>query len=101
MIYFVPFFVHIFFQYTLPSNIAGSRIRIRSGSAGKHWLEAGRMSLAHRLAFPEQMCLAKPSPGHPDRIRVGFAQYDLCLLWKNGPETDARWPLMAIKGFPV
>ena len=25
-------------------------IRIRSGSAGKHWPEAGRMILAHRLA---------------------------------------------------
>ena len=25
-------------------------IRIRSGSAGKHWLETGRMILAHRLA---------------------------------------------------
>ena len=25
-------------------------IRIRAGSAGKHWPEAGRMILAHRLA---------------------------------------------------
>ena len=135
-------------------------IRIRSWSAGKHWPEAGRMILAHWLAFgpdpfgqnmaqsariksdpgrfctilsgtsvvernwvwkwetgkragcvlpetgpdviPDQMCLAKPWPGHPDRIRVGFAQYDPCLLWKNGTESDAgsqirpilaaRWP---------
>ena len=127
-------------------------IRIRSGSAGKHWREAGRMIFAHWLAsgpdpfdqnltqsartksdpgcfctilsgtswkngtesesgklvagrlsparnrarwflhtslLPDQVRLAKPWPGHPDRTRVGFAQYDPCLLWKNGAEVDA------------
>ena len=35
--------------YNTPVNMTDP-IRIRSGSAGKHWPEAGRMILAHRLA---------------------------------------------------
>ena len=45
----------------------------------------GQMIPAHQL--PDQMCLAKPWPGHPDQIRVGFAQCDPCLLWK----TELKW----------
>jgi len=39
--------------------------------------------------LPDQRSLGKPWPGHPHQIRVGFAQYDPRLLWKNGTETDA------------
>ena len=35
------------------------------------------------------MLSAKTGTGHPDRIRVGFAQYGPGLLWKNGTELDA------------
>ena len=37
--------VHDHFPVNMPDPI-----RIRSGSAGKHWPEAGRMTHAHRLA---------------------------------------------------
>ena len=69
--------------------------RIRAGFAqycpGSLWkngtksesgkLVAGRLRPARNRArwflytslLPDQMCLAKPWPGHPDRIRVGFA----------------------------
>ena len=30
-----------------------------------------------------------PELCHQDRIRAGFVQYDLGLLWKNGTESDA------------
>ena len=136
-------------------------IRIRFGSAGKRWPEAGRMFLARRLAsgpgpfgqsltqtartkldlgwfctilsgisgtesesgklaagrlrparnragwfpfaslLPDQMRLAKPWPDHPDRIWVGSAQYDLCLLWKNGAETDAGSWIQHIRYGPI
>ena len=127
-------------------------IRIPSGSALKHWPEAGRMIFGHWLAsgpnpfgqnltqsartksdpgwfctilsgtsveewnwvlkwetgsglvafcqklawrflhtslLLDQMCLAKPWPGHRDRIWDSFAQYDPCFLWKNETEMDA------------
>ena len=136
-------------------------IRIRSGSAWKHWPEAGRMILAHRLAIrlaktwhkePElnriragfaqyypgrlwkngnelesgelvagrlcparnwvrwflhtglisdQMRLAKPWLGHPDRIPVSFVQYDPCLLWKKRAETDAGSRIRHILSGPI
>ena len=28
----------------------------------------------------------KSDPAHPDQIRVSFAQYELCVLWKNTAE---------------
>ena len=37
----------------------------------------------------DQMCLAKPWPGHPDQICAASAQYHPCILWKNGAETNA------------
>ena len=42
----------------------------------------------HNGLFPDKTCLAKPWPGHPDQIWVSFAQYDPCLLWKNGAENS-------------
>ena len=68
----------------------------------------GQMIPADQLAS-RQMRLAKPWWGHPDRIWVGFAQYDPCLLWKNGAEMDAgswiwhilsRWILAITKTLP-
>ena len=35
---------------------------------------------AHRLASGQGK-FAQTRPGHPDQIRVGFAQYDTDLLW--------------------
>ena len=62
-------------------------IRIRSGSAWKHWPEAGRMTLAHRLAI----CLAKIWLSQPElnRMRAGFAQCYPGRLWKNGIELES------------
>ena len=45
--------------------------------------------------------LDKPWPGHPDRIQVGFVQYDPCLLWKNGTETDAENRIRHIRSGPM
>ena len=66
------------------------RSRVSEGGT----LEAGRLRSARTGPddsglLPDQMRLAKPWPGHPDRTRVGFAEYGPCLLWKNGTETDA------------
>ena len=44
----------------------------------------------HTGLLPDEIHLAKTWPGHPDQIWVGFAQYDLGLLWKNGTKLDAR-----------
>ena len=46
----------------------------------------GPVILASQLAS-RQICLAKTWPGHPDWIRVGFAQYGPGL-WENGTELD-------------
>ena len=54
-------------------------IRIRAGSAGKHWPEAGRMIPAHRLASgPDPFGLL------PDRI-------PLAQTWHNQPELNRIW----------
>ena len=39
--------------------------------------------------------------GQPDRIRVGSVQYDPCLLWKNGAETDAGSRIRHILSGPI
>ena len=44
-------------------------IRIRSGSAGKHWPEAGRVILAHELA-------SGPDPVGPNLIQSARTQSD-------------------------
>ena len=74
-------------------------IRIRSGSAGKHWPEAGRMIPAHWLAsgpdpfglLPDRIRLAKTWHSQPElhRIRAGFAQYYPGRLWKKGTESES------------
>ena len=64
---------------------------ILSGTTTEEWhrvwqSETGRNRARWFLLtslLPDQMHLTRPWPGHPDRIRVGFAQYDPCLLWKN------------------
>ena len=69
-------------------------------------LEAGRLRPARNWArwfldtslLPDQMRLAKPWPG---RIRAGFAQYDPCLLRKNGAETDAGSWIRHILSGPI
>ena len=61
-------------------------------------LVAGRLRFArnragwflHTILLLDQMCLAKPWPGHPDRIRVCFAQYDPYLLWKKKKNKKKR-----------
>ena len=84
-----------------PGWILHSIIRVVCGSKDpspkSRKLVAGRLRPArnrarwflHTNRFPDQMRLAKPWPGHLDQIRVVFARYDPCLLWKNGAETDA------------
>ena len=72
-------------------------------------LVAGRLRPARNRArwflhtglLPDQTLLAKPWPGHPDRTRVGFAQYDPYLLWKNGTETDAGSRIRQIRSGPI
>ena len=57
--------------------------------AGKHWPEAGRMILAHRLASvpdPFGQNLTQPEQ---NRIRAGFAQYYPGCLWKNGTDSES------------
>ena len=64
-------------------------ICIWSGSALKHWPEAGQMILANQLAS-DQICLAKTwySQSEPNQIQAGFAQYDLGNLWKTATESE-------------
>ena len=57
--------------------------RLRSAKDRARWF-------LHTSLRLHQTCLAKPRPGYPDRIWVGFTQYDPCLLWKNGTEMDAE-----------
>ena len=66
-------------------------IRIRSGSAGKHWPEAGRMFLTHRLGSGPDPFGQKPDTVSQElnRIRAGFAQYYPGRLWKNGTESES------------
>ena len=68
------------------------------------WLRPARnraRRFLHTGLLPDQMRLAKPWPGHPDRIRVGFVQYDPCLLWKNGTESDAGSRIQHIRSGPI
>jgi len=44
----------------------------------------------HTSLLPDSKHLAKTWPGLPDWIWVSSAQYDLCLLGKNGAEMDVR-----------
>ena len=55
----------------------------------------------HTSSLPDQMHLAKPWPGHPDRIWVSFAQYGRCLFEKNGAEMDARNRIRRILSGPI
>ena len=66
-------------------------IRIRSGSAGKHWPEAGRMILVHWFA-------SGPDPFGPNLTQSArtksdpgwfFPQYYPERLWKNGTESQS------------
>ena len=76
---------------------------IWSGSLWKNGTESksgklvvGQLHLARNWGWwfmptgllPDQMCLAKHWPGHPDWTWVGFAQYDPCL-WKKRTASDA------------
>ena len=162
-LFLVHFWLSWFPQQALSSFATPQHcIRIRPGSAGKHWPEVGRMIIAHRLAsgpdpsgqnmtqsartksdpgwfctilsgtsveernrvwkwetgsgpvassrtrrflhtnlLPGQMRFAKPWPGHPDRIQVGFAQYNPCLFGKNGAEMDAGSRIQHIQTGPI
>ena len=71
-----------------------------SGKLAAGWLRPARNQprwFLHTDLLPDQMRLAKPWTDHPDRIPVGFAQYDLCLLWKNGTKTDAACRIWHIR----
>ena len=80
-----------------------------SESAENEKLVVGQLRPARNLAWwflhtsllPNQMCLAKPWPGHPDRIRVSFVQYDPFLLWKNRTEMDAGSRIWHIPSRPI
>ena len=66
-------------------------IRIRSGSGWKHWPEAGRMIVAHRLASgpdPFGQNLTQ-SVRTKNRIPAGFAQYYPGRVWKNETESES------------
>ena len=65
-------------------------ICIWSGSAGKHWPEAGRMILAQCL-LQNQIRLAKTWHNQPklNQIQAGFAQYYPGCLWKNGTKSES------------
>ena len=68
------------------------------------WLRPARNRarwFLHTSLLLDQMRLAKPWPGHPDVIRVGFARHDPCLLWKNGAETDAGSRIRHILSGPI
>ena len=65
-------------------------IHIWSGSAGKHWPEAGQMS-PHIGLLPDQICLAKTRHSQPELnwIWAGFAQYYSGCLWKNWTKSES------------
>ena len=66
-------------------------IRIRVGSARKHWPQAGRMFLAHWLASgpdPFGQNLTQ-SVRTKNRIPAGFAQYYPGRVWKNETESES------------
>ena len=62
--------------------------------------EPGSMIPANRLAS-DQTSLAKPWPGHLDRIQVSFVQHGSCLLWKNGTEKDAGGWIQHVRSRPI
>ena len=86
-----------------PVNMPDS-IRIRSGSAGKHWPEAGRMILAHRLAsgpnpFGQnltQSARTKSDPGWFCTILSGTSVDERNWVWKwetgSGPVAYCQKP---------
>ena len=64
---------------------------ILSGSAGKHWLEAGRMILAHRLASgPDPFDTVRENVfGKTEQKRMGEIGAG---IYESGPILAARWP---------
>ena len=68
---------------TFPINMPDP-IRIRSGSARKHWPETGRISLAHRLASgPDPFC-----QNLTQSARIKSYPGWLGHLWKNATESE-------------
>ena len=72
----------------LPVNMLDP-IRIRPGSAGKHWPEAGQMILAHWLASRLDPFGQNLTQSELNQIQAGFTQYCLGRLWKNCTESKS------------
>ena len=49
----------------------------------------------------DQMHLSQTWPGHPDLIRVSFAQYGPGFLWKNGTKSDVGSWIQHIRSGPI
>ena len=65
-------------------------IRIRAGSTGMHWPEAGRVILVHRLASgPDAFGQNLTQSARTKWIWAGFSQYYPGRLWKNGAESES------------
>ena len=76
------------FWITFPVNMPDPT-RIRSGSAGKHWPEAGRMILAHWLA-------SGPDPfgqnlTQSDRTKSDPSWFSTILSWTSVEERNRVW----------
>ena len=87
-----------------PDHLWKNATESESGKLVVSWLPHARSWswwFLHTGLLPDQMHLAKPWPGHPDRIWVSFAQYDPCLLWKIGTESDAGSRIRHIRSGPI
>ena len=51
----------------------------------------------HTSVLPDLVHLPQTGPGHPDRIWISFAQYDLGLFWgKKGTKLDVGSQIIII-----
>ena len=70
----------------LPVNMP-DKIQISSEAFARIWLDDS--CTAHRLASRPDLFSPNPRQPEPNRIRAGFAQYDLGRQWKNATESES------------
>ena len=69
-----------------PSVEDCSRVRKwKTGSGPVAFCQNRARWFLHTSLLPDQICWAKSWPGHPDRIRAGFVQYDQAFFGRMDP----------------